>query len=461
MNPLASLSLGSVMAFLRSKTGMFLIFFSLLLIFAFVLQEFRMKNSAAQEGSPMPKPQNGSEASPLSEVIADYGLADPGAMSMQVVIDEEVADAQEAPLTIIRRNMKEFELPAKSMVPPSPEPPAESKASANSWRERFSGESSEPYQRPTTPKDDRPRPQFRLSHSYTGSGPVTDTAEMGSARGSISDRTVQQAQAIGLGARLSNAGSPSSEGEDRPLEEQDYAPFGRLLKCELLGTVDSFDEAAPIIGIVVEDLYWEGRLVVPANSEVHGLSKVDLIRDRIKSHPEWTLVLPQQGHRRDGRELLVTGMILHREEYTSAETEYWGVNDMSPGLQGYVIRESGWEEIKMFAAAALSAFSQSLKEKSVSHTGYEYDRRSVENAGLSSSSEVLDRYARRIEDEIRENGAYIRVPAGTQFYLYLRQTLVNDEAKVAASRSQQVPRSVEKVSEIPVSLTNPSTFQQR
>jgi hypothetical protein len=71
----------------------------------------------------------------------------------------------------------------------------------------------------------------------------------------------------------------------------DYAPAFRLIKCQLVNTVDSSNTTTPIIGLVTDDLWWNGRLIIRANSEVHGVANVDRVRERIASNGEFTFVL--------------------------------------------------------------------------------------------------------------------------------------------------------------------------
>jgi hypothetical protein len=58
---------------------------------------------------------------------------------------------------------------------------------------------------------------------------------------------------------------PISLFAETPQSEQkqlskNYAPFGRLIPCELIVTVDSSGIQTPIIGLVTEDIYHNGRL---------------------------------------------------------------------------------------------------------------------------------------------------------------------------------------------------------
>jgi hypothetical protein len=75
----------------------------------------------------------------------------------------------------------------------------------------------------------------------------------------------------------------------KPLTEH-YAPFGRLLRCELIVTVDSSSINTPIIGLVTDDLWHNGEQIIAAGTEVHGTAQTDRTRERIASAGNWNLV---------------------------------------------------------------------------------------------------------------------------------------------------------------------------
>jgi len=78
-----------------------------------------------------------------------------------------------------------------------------------------------------------------------------------------------------------------------------------------VNTVDSSDLTTPIIGLVTEDLCWNGKVIIRANSEVHGIASVDRVRERIASEGEFTFVLNQPDRR--GCELVIKGLVLDME----------------------------------------------------------------------------------------------------------------------------------------------------
>ena len=102
-----------------------------------------------------------------------------------------------------------------------------------------------------------------------------------------------------------------------------YAPYGRLIPCETVITVDSASIQTPIVGLVTENIYHAGKLVIPAGTEVHGTAQTDRHRERIASGNSWTLVW--QG----GEELHLKAVALDRE--FSGDQEGWGITDGSAG----------------------------------------------------------------------------------------------------------------------------------
>lgn len=86
------------------------------------------------------------------------------------------------------------------------------------------------------------------------------------------------------------AETPATVTKEGKKFSEDFAPFGRLIPCELIITVDSSSIQTPIIGLVTEDIFHHGQLIIPAGTEVHGRAQVDRARERIASNGRWTLV---------------------------------------------------------------------------------------------------------------------------------------------------------------------------
>ncbi len=228
----------------------------------------------------------------------------------------------------------------------------------------------------------------------------------------------------------------ATPGADKPVDTlgSDYAPYGRLVPCELVVTVDSSSISTPIIGLVTDDVWHDGRLIIPAGTEVHGKAKVDTVRERIASGGNWTLVW--QG----GEELTVTGMALDRE--LQEDGSGWGITDGSAGLRGRIIKSDSIAEAKLFAATFLSGAADGLTTKVQTILGSQVVS-SVQNASLTGAQAILNAYAKQILDTIQREGFYIRVPAGKQFYLYVTQTLDRSKATIGATRLAAIKSTAE------------------
>ncbi len=241
--------------------------------------------------------------------------------------------------------------------------------------------------------------------------------------GKQADETQNQADAAG-------SFTPISLYPDTPINEPKplskfYAPYGRLIPCELIVTIDSSSIQTPIIGLITEDIYHDGRLVIPAGTEVHGSAQADRKRERIASNGEWTLVW------QTGEELRLTGIALDREKNPTGEG--WGITDGSAGLRGEVLKTDNLAEIKLFAATFLSGAASALTETRQTIFGTQLTP-SLQNAPLKGAQDVLATYAQQILDTIQRDGFYVRVPAGKEFYLYVTQTIDKSDAVVGGTR---------------------------
>ncbi len=215
--------------------------------------------------------------------------------------------------------------------------------------------------------------------------------------------------------------APSKEGKKL---SEDFAPYGRLIPCELVITVDSSAIKTPIVGLVTEDVFHHGELIIPAGTEVHGSALVDRTRERIASNGRWTLVW------QDGKELNVSGLALDHE--LDPDTGSWGITDGSAGLRGKLLKTDNLAEVKLYIATLLSGAASALTENQVTAFGT-FALPTLQNAPLQGAQSVLDRYAQQILQTIERDGFYVRVPAGKQFYLYVTQTVDEQDAKIGGT----------------------------
>jgi len=271
----------------------------------------------------------------------------------------------------------------------------------------------------------------------------------GQSEGRSGEESMESSAVSGLGVRLKGHEAPGggSAGAElpedarktpvgtavlgQPEEDAVFCPFGRPIKCELVFTIDSTMEETPLVGLVMEPVYNNGILVIPAGTELHGVARPDRLRDRIFSGQEWVLVLPRMEGRPNGRQLSVQGLALDRVQ-PDENGLTWGITDGSYGLQGAVMRSLQEDELKRFAATFLSAAAFGFEEREGTGQGRSRLQSTPRNAALQGLGPTLEEIARRIGIEIEQHGVFIRVAGGKQFYFYPKQAIFPNRAQVPA-----------------------------
>ena len=227
---------------------------------------------------------------------------------------------------------------------------------------------------------------------------------------------------------------------DAPRIGDAYAAYGRFLRCKLLITVDSNRIQTPIVGVLLEDVYSANhQLLIPAMAEVHGMAQADSAESRIGSQNQWIIVW-----QRDGQEveLPLSGIAL--DHTPSPNGTGWSLTDGSAGLRGEEIRTDNLAEIKMllaqFGTGFAQSFAQSGLESAITANGTVLTQQNngFQQAGAQGAQNALSLYAQQIADTVKREGVYILVSAGTDFYLYVTQTLDPNQAKVGASMRMTV-----------------------
>jgi hypothetical protein len=219
---------------------------------------------------------------------------------------------------------------------------------------------------------------------------------------------------------LFSAGKIAADG---PELSKTYAPYGRLIPCETVITLESSKLETPVIGLVTEDVWHGGRLIIPAGAEVHGRASVDRSRERIAAQGRWVVVWRDESNM-NGTELVLSGIALDRERDDS-NGEY-GLRDGSAGLIGTLIQTDNLAEIKLFASTFLAGMASGFQQiqTEASPLGItQITSGSARDAALQGTGAVLNAYARQIQEAIARDGFFVRVPAGKQFYLYVTQTI--------------------------------------
>jgi len=211
-----------------------------------------------------------------------------------------------------------------------------------------------------------------------------------------------------------------------------FVPYGTLLKCKLVNTVDSANTQTPIIAELLEDIWQNGELVIPANTLLHGMAQKGRLRDRVNASGAWRLVW------QDGRQLGFSGVALDREY--AHDIDGYGITDGSAGLRGRVIATDDLQELKLLTAAALSGFARGTQDRTSSVLGTTMVG-STSNGLREGAGEVFDLYAKRVLKDLEENGYFVRVAAGKEFYLYVLGVLDPAKATIAGQAVDEPGRA--------------------
>jgi hypothetical protein len=225
-----------------------------------------------------------------------------------------------------------------------------------------------------------------------------------------------------------------------------YAPFGRMIRAELVTSVDSAELSTPVVGLVTRNLEWNHKILIPANSELHCIAAPNRERNRIEVTGNWVVVLAKGGMYPEGSELTLQGTALDQDHDVTNNT--FGASDASAGLRGTLLtNQNGMDSIKLFAATFLAGAAQGLTQTTGNIYGTETIVPSAQSAALQGTRELMENYAEQIKKQIDKEGSYVHVPAGKQFYLYVRQPILMAKAKLGATLASPKLTTAEKKQE--------------
>jgi hypothetical protein len=259
-------------------------------------------------------------------------------------------------------------------------------------------------------------------------------ATTGGARASSAPKTEPKPRTVRYASLLASYDAPPARTERLELTPPErFIPFGTLLKCKLVNTVDTANLETPVIALLLEDVWQNGKKVIPANTLVHGTARAGRMRDRVTATGAWRFVW------QDGRELVFNGVALDREY--EHEIDGYGITDGSGGIKGRVLATDDLQELKMLASAALSGFARGTQDRQQNALGTSITG-SVSNGVREGVGEVFDLYAKRTLKDIEDNGYFVRVAAGKEFYVYVLGAVDPHKASVAGVKTQPTSASV-------------------
>lgn len=215
-----------------------------------------------------------------------------------------------------------------------------------------------------------------------------------------------------------------------------YAPYGRLLNCKLVNTLESNVDGTPLIAMVIEDLWWvnskgERKVIIPAGTEVHG-KMGSCVRNRMMASGNFVLVW-QLTSGEVGMELQLNGRVLEKSNQ-AGNKNLATITDMAAGIPGRVMNNNNLNEMLQYTMAfvqGLSAGFQTTRTYDNGHTIINENDGSTKNALASAFRQMSEVALENISDKINKESYYIRVAAGTEFYLYIEQVTNIEKAAIA------------------------------
>ncbi|MCA1963110.1 MAG: TrbI/VirB10 family protein [Prosthecobacter sp.] len=220
--------------------------------------------------------------------------------------------------------------------------------------------------------------------------------------------------------KLAHVANPVQE-DFTPQAPTLFAPRGLLIKAALVLTVDSSSLETPVLALVTEDVYWNRKLIVPAGTQVLAKAAQGRVRDRIEVKGQYTFVWA------DGREYNISCIALDHER--EADGTY-GITDGSSGIRGQIIKNDQYAELKIMVAEALQGLMNNNQTQFQSIYGLVPDNTS-RNAALGGGSQAASAYSQLLTKKLDQDLDFVRVAAGTQFYIYTLAVFEPELASVA------------------------------
>lgn len=210
-----------------------------------------------------------------------------------------------------------------------------------------------------------------------------------------------------------------------------FAPRGILIKAALVITVDSSSLQTPVLALVTEDVYWNHQLIVPAGTQVHAKAGKGRTRDRIEVHGAYTFIWE------DGREYTINGIALDHERLSD---NTYAITDGSAGIKGIIVQNDQYAQVKVLIAEALQGIMLNNRQQFQSIYGL-VPQNSTSNAALGGGAQAASAYSKLLTTQLSQDLDFVRVAAGTQFYIYTTDVFEPEMASIAGLRQKSQPVS--------------------
>lgn len=229
-----------------------------------------------------------------------------------------------------------------------------------------------------------------------------------------------------------------SAGAQKEFVSERFAPYGRLIACKMVNTVESGDTDTPLIAVVIEDLWWinakgEKKLIIPAGTEVYGtVNGAKPMRNRLTTGNNFILVW-QATSNMVGFELQLKGVAL--EKSTHPENRMLAaITDMSAGIPGQVMSNENLSKFLVYTLAFGQGLAQGYQtnevytDSGVTITTQDGTTKNAMARGAETLAQVM---LQDVSQMIAKESYYIRVASGTEFYIFVQQVINLDDAQIA------------------------------
>jgi hypothetical protein len=223
-----------------------------------------------------------------------------------------------------------------------------------------------------------------------------------------------------------------------------FAPRGTLIKAALVITLESNTVGTPVLGMVTEDVYFQGNLIVPAGTIVQAQSyiasgatdtkdvpKDGKIRDRIDVRGQFRFVWA------DGTEYCINGIALDSEPLPDGT---FALTDGSPGIRGRILKTDDYAELKILISEALQGYAKTQQSQFQSIYGLVPDN-TQGNAALGGGISGAAAYSNILAKKLSQDLEYVQCPAGTSFYIYTLDVFEPELRSVGGLKQGNAPKS--------------------
>lgn len=179
-----------------------------------------------------------------------------------------------------------------------------------------------------------------------------------------------------------------------------FLPLGTTVSGRLLNTVISTDGNSPVIGVVKEDASFGGTVVIARGTKIYGQAIFDESSKRLQIKFSAAVF-------EDGSQATLSSLALQ--------------GDGSAGLGGNYHSGNLPQQAGRFGGNFVSGLAAGMKERQPGGWGGPIEPGSIKNGLLNGLSDAISDQTQALSQQMQNTRAYLEVPAGTPFILYLDQ----------------------------------------